>query len=152
MKDKLIIKIRDIFGLDPTKIGIRHRGFWIIDEPDPYSNYEKKGYLCVEARDGASNSPDCSVGLYPNYVGTEEDSFDRTYRYYYFKPSPEQESLIGDDAYHEKKLEEEIAKKIKKCKVIPIDPERFNLILKKTGRKKFDDNETYSDIQGKNER
>ena len=50
----------------------------------------------------------------------------------------EQESLIGDDAYHEKKLEEEIAKKIKKCKVIPINPDRFNQILIKIGRKKHD--------------
>jgi len=66
--------------------------------------------------------------------------------------TPEQESLIGDDAYHEKKLEEEIAKKIKKCKVIPINSDRFDRILKKIGRKKLDDNETYSDIQGKNER
>ena len=50
----------------------------------------------------------------------------------------------------EKKIIEGFLKEIK-CKVIPIDPDRFNLILKKTGRKKLDDNETYSDIQGKNE-
>jgi len=47
---------------------------------------------------------------------------------------------------------EGISKAGKKCKVIPINPDRFNQILKKIGRKKLDDNETYSDIQGKNER
>jgi len=66
--------------------------------------------------------------------------------------TPEQESLIGDDAYHEKKLAEDIAKEKKQYKKIPINPECFNRILKKIGRKKLDDIETYSDIQGKNER
>jgi len=44
---------------------------------------------------------------------------------------------------------------IRKCRItgtIPINPDRFDLILKKIGRKKLDDNETYSNIQGKNER
>lgn len=79
-------KIREEFGFNPVDIGLRYRGFYIIKTPDPFSAYAKKGYLAVEARDGASNEPDCSVGKYPNYVGTEEDDFDRTYRYYYFKP------------------------------------------------------------------
>ena len=79
-------EIEALFGLDPREIGIRFRDFWIINEPDPLIDYAKKGYLAVEARDGASNEPDCSVGKYSNYVGTAEDDFDRTYRYYYFKP------------------------------------------------------------------
>lgn len=69
-----IDEIKELFGFDPAIIGMRYRGFWIIDKPDPWSYYEKEGYL-----------PDCSVGKYPNYVGTEQDSFDCTYRYYYFK-------------------------------------------------------------------
>jgi len=52
--------------------------------------------------------------------------------------TPEQESLIGDDAYHEKKLAEDIAKEEKKYKKIPIDPKRFDQILIKIGRKKHD--------------
>jgi len=43
-------------------------------------------------------------------------------------------------------------KEKKQYKKIPINPECFNRILKKIGRKKLDDIETYSDIQGKNER
>ena len=52
--------------------------------------------------------------------------------------TPEQESLIGDDAYHEKKLMEEIAKEKKQYKKIPINSDRFNQILIKIGRKKHD--------------
>ena len=51
----------------------------------------------------------------------------------------------------EKKIIEGFLKEMK-CKVIPINPDRFDRILKKIGRKKLDDIETYSDIQGKNER
>lgn len=79
-------KIKETFGLDPREIGLRFRDFWVVQKNDPYISYERKGYLLVSARDGAGNEPDCSVGKYPNYVGTVEDDFDRTYRYYYFKP------------------------------------------------------------------
>ena len=78
--------IKKTFGLDPTTIGNRPRGFSILKEDDVYSDYAKKGYLSCCARDGGSNEPDCTVGKYPNYVGTECDDFDYTYRYYYFKP------------------------------------------------------------------
>jgi len=88
--EKRAKEIEKLFGLDPRDVGLRHRNFWIIKEPDPYSYYEKKEYLCVEARDGGSNEPDCTVGKYPNYVGSECDSFDITYRYYYFKPLKEE--------------------------------------------------------------
>ena len=81
--------VKKVFGLNPETVGNRFRGYWIIDEPDPFSMYEKTGYLCVNARDGGSNEPDCTVGKYPNYVGTETDDFDCTYRHYYFKPLEE---------------------------------------------------------------
>lgn len=84
-----IEEIKKRFGLDPTKIGNRPRGFSILEEDDPWSYYAKKGYLSCCARDGGSNEPDCSVGKYPNYVGTEQDEGDCTYRYYYFKPLEE---------------------------------------------------------------
>ena len=58
------------------------------------------------------------------------------------KLTPEQENYIGDLQHHEKKLN----------KRIPMNPKRFDLIKKKVGRKKFDVNETYSDIQGKIDR
>jgi len=43
-------------------------------------------------------------------------------------------------------------KKKKQYKKIPINPNRFDRILKKIGRKKLDDNETYSDISSKIDR
>jgi hypothetical protein len=49
--------------------------------------------------------------------------------------TPEQESQIGDDAYHEKQLRES-EKKSKVVGRIPINPERFDQILIKIGRKK----------------
>jgi len=51
--------------------------------------------------------------------------------------TPEQESLIGDDAYHEKKLAEDIVKGEKQYKKIPINHELFEQILIKIGRKKW---------------
>jgi len=56
------------------------------------------------------------------------------------KLTAEQESMIGDDAYHEKKLREEEEKENKKhSKIvgrIPIDPDRFDQILERIGWKK----------------
>jgi len=49
----------------------------------------------------------------------------------------EQESLIGDDAYHEKKLIEETEKNKKKYKTFPVNPKKFDQILKKIGRRKL---------------
>ena len=74
------------FGLDPKQIGNRPRGYGVLEEDDPFDDYAKKGYLSVCARDGGSNEPDCTVGKYPNYIGTCVDDFDCTYRYYYFRP------------------------------------------------------------------
>lgn len=79
-------EIKRIFGLDPKTIGNRYRGHEVIQGDDPWESMAKKGYLAVCARDGASNEPDCTVGKYPNYVGTFSDDFDHTYRYYIFKP------------------------------------------------------------------
>jgi len=79
-------KIKEVFGLDPETIGLRYRNYQVLDSDDPYENIAKAGYLAICARDGASNEPDCTVGRYPNYVGTFCDDFDYTYRYYIFKP------------------------------------------------------------------
>ena len=77
-----------LYGITPSHIGIRHRGWWIVEEIE--SEEEAAGAhigdLCVKSRDGGSNPPDCSVGGALNYMGTIEDFFDCTYRYYYFRP------------------------------------------------------------------
>ena len=57
----------------------------------------------------------------------------------------EQEILITE-ANKEKKIMGEIEKEEKQYKKIPINHKRFDRILKKIGRKKLDDNETYSDL------
>lgn len=76
------------FGFDPRSIGNRYRTHWIIVEPDEddESVGAEVGYLCVRARDGASNSMDYDAIRMPNFLATQEDGFDRTYRYYWFKP------------------------------------------------------------------
>ena len=86
MNEWTIEKVKEMFGFDPTMIGIRYRGFSVLTKDDPCSSYAKAGRLSVCARDGGGNEPDCSVGKYPNYIGTECDEGDETYRYYYFRP------------------------------------------------------------------
>lgn len=81
------------FGFDPTSIGMRHRGWWIVDTVDSDEDILgiKKGYLCIEARDGASNEIDPDAFKQPNYVTSMEDWGDCTFRYYYYKPIAEGE-------------------------------------------------------------
>lgn len=77
-----------IFGFAPDSIGLRHRAWWIVTIPDE-DDVEvgaQPGWLCVRARDGASNPMDLNALRMPNCVDTREDAFDRTYRYYWFKP------------------------------------------------------------------
>lgn len=54
------------------------------------------------------------------------------------KLTPEQEDMIGDNVYHDKKLEEEENKEKKKHKMFPVNPKQLDKILKKIGRRKFD--------------
>ena len=80
--------IKGRFGFDPEAVGNRHRGWWIVEAPDEDDAMAgaQAGDLCIKSRDGASNPPDCRAGSFSNYVGTIEDSFDCTYRYYYYRP------------------------------------------------------------------
>ena len=84
-----IDQIIGLFGFMPSNIGIRYRGYWLIEEGsiDAFDLLEvKEGWLVVEARDGGDNAFDESVTELPNYVGYELDADDATYVYYVFKP------------------------------------------------------------------
>lgn len=101
------------FGFNPTSIGNRYRHHHLIDKPD-YEDEQagaKEGYLCVRARDGASNPIDPDACKHPNFVGTGEDDFDRTYRYYYYRPLTDADrvdpaALIASQAKRIAELEE----------------------------------------------
>lgn len=75
-----IEEIQQRFGFHPHEIGIRNRG-WDMDG----------GNLQVCARDGGSNDIDTEAMQYPNFLGTEEDDFDCTYRYYTYRPLTDEE-------------------------------------------------------------
>ena len=83
-KEEIIKK----FGFDPIRVGLRHRGYWIIEkiEDEEIQGHAEIGYLCVKARDGGGNEIDTEAFKIGNCVGTAEDGFDETYRYYYYKP------------------------------------------------------------------
>lgn len=75
------------FGFDPTTIGLRYRSWRLVGKPGEHPGVvTRMGYLCVETRDGASNPIDPEATKKPNFVGSAEDSSDRTYRYYYYSP------------------------------------------------------------------
>ena len=76
------------FGLQPEDCGNRFRGWWIVHEVESEEEVggASVGDLCVKTRDGGSNPIDPDACRYPNFVGTSEDGFDRTYRYYYYRP------------------------------------------------------------------
>jgi len=76
------------FGVDPEAVGNRPRGWWIVEEIE--SEEEDAGAqigdLCVKTRDGASNPIDPNAFKIGNCIGSQQDSFDCTYRYYYYRP------------------------------------------------------------------
>ena len=76
------------FGIDPDETGNRPRGWWVVSDPDYEEQMHniEKGFLCVKTRDGGSN-PICKDALKSgDCVTTFEDDYDRTYRYYYYRP------------------------------------------------------------------
>ena len=78
----------EAFGVDPETVGNRHRCWWIVDRVVEYEEWcagAKIGDLCVKTRDGASNPIDTSAFQKGRYVGSSEDGFDPTYRYYYYR-------------------------------------------------------------------
>lgn len=82
------------FGLDPDATGNRPRGWRIVDEGESrdiraFNGTDiPAGSLAVHTRDGAAN-PICPEACrLPNFIGTLEDDFDRTYRDYFYAPLP----------------------------------------------------------------
>lgn len=82
-KDEVIAK----FGVDPDAVGNRPRGWWIVQEIDSEEEQgnAQVGDLCVKTRDGASNPIDPHAFRVGYCVGSSEDGFDCTYRYYYYR-------------------------------------------------------------------
>lgn len=87
------------FGFHPETIGLRHRYFNIIVEPDEMDQQggAQAGDICVRARDGAANPMDFEAVRKPNFINTLEDDFDPTYRYYWFRPLSEPMTETKDD-------------------------------------------------------
>jgi hypothetical protein len=85
------------FGVDPDCIGNRPRGWWVIETEEQIESEEeygnaKVGDLVVKTRDGGSNPIDPDAFRMGNCVGSSEDGFDCTYRYYYYR-AVEQDQL-----------------------------------------------------------
>lgn len=77
-----------IFGFAPESVGNRHRAWWVIEKPDEDDSAvgASAGDLCVKARDGGGNPIDVEAFKVGDCIGTIEDSYDCTYRYYYYHP------------------------------------------------------------------
>jgi hypothetical protein len=75
------------FGVDPDAIGHRRRGWWIVEriEDEEELAGAQIGDLCVKTRDGASNPIDPNAFRVGHCIGSIEDGFDSTYRYYYYR-------------------------------------------------------------------
>lgn len=79
------------FGVDPEAVGFRPRGWWIVETIDgeEIAGSAQIGDLCVKTRDGGSNPVDPGAFKLGHCVGSSEDGFDCTYRYYYYRALPE---------------------------------------------------------------
>ena len=75
------------FGVDPDNVGNRNRAWWIVKsvQDEEAAGNAQVGDLCVMTRDGASNPIDPEAFKIGNCVGSAEDGFDCTYRYYYYR-------------------------------------------------------------------
>ncbi len=78
------------FGIDPKSIGARYREHGIVESIDSEEACAgaEIGDLIVRTRDNGIDYIDTDALALPNYRGTSTDSFDCTYRYYYFSPLP----------------------------------------------------------------
>lgn len=81
-------EIMEKFRVDPTKVG-RYREHWLVEYVlDAFEEEHniKPGDLCIRCRDGADNPIDENATEHSNFINSQEDDFDPTYRYYYFRP------------------------------------------------------------------
>ena len=80
-------EIIEAFGVDPEKVGRRPRGWFIVEQIDDEEEIAgaQVGDLCVKTRDGGSNPIDPDAFRVGNCVGSAQDGFDFTYRYYYYR-------------------------------------------------------------------
>lgn len=80
-------EVKEQFGFNPETIGIRYRGWWIVEqiETEEKTLDVQYGDLCIKSRDGAGNPIDLSAERYGHYLGSIEDGFDTTYRYYFYR-------------------------------------------------------------------
>jgi len=87
MSDITLEQVIEKFGVNPETVGNRPRGWWILTEIDSEeeNGNAEIGDLCVKTRDGASNPIDPQAFKIGNCVGSSEDGFDCTYRYYYYR-------------------------------------------------------------------
>jgi hypothetical protein len=87
----------EIFGVNPEAVGHRYRGWWIVEaiDSEEETGNAKLGYLCVKTRDGGGNPVSADAFKVGNCVGSSEDWFDRTYRYYYYAPLTTPVPIVG---------------------------------------------------------
>jgi hypothetical protein len=84
--DMELAEVKTKFGLNPEETGNRPRGFWVLEAPDEDWPDIPVGSLVVKSRDGASNPISVEAMQHSNCIGSVEDDFDCTYRYYFYKP------------------------------------------------------------------
>ena len=80
-------QIKELYGISPNSVGNRPRGYWIVEEVEEEEDRAgaEVGDLCVKTRDGGSNPLDPDAFKVGNCIGSSEDGFDCTYRYYYYR-------------------------------------------------------------------
>ena len=86
------------FGVDPEQVGNRPRGWWILDSLDETDEWAgaQVGDLCVKTRDGGGNPIDPEAFRIGQCVGSMQDSYDCTYRYYYYRALPTERPVPHD--------------------------------------------------------
>lgn len=79
------------FGVNPEDVGNRFRAWWIVKEigGEEEDAGAKVGDLCVHTRDGGSNPIDVYAFKVGNCIGSSQDSFDETFRNYYYRTKNE---------------------------------------------------------------
>jgi len=85
------------FGVSVNEVGNRPRGWWIVEliEDEEKAAGAKVGDLCVRTRDGTSNPIDVAAFKVGNCIGSVEDSFDNTFRHYYYRELVKEQPCVA---------------------------------------------------------